>query len=138
MAVDWYGLIEPRRVAEVALTPGGLSGEDDDLDSPPASGEEEGGLSRHLQRLRDLVNRAATGIQDAKGEGKQRLSHALGNIRASARKAKTAVLNLFPSRKDLVDGFFRVFKASTKLMWAEKAAQGAALLALLWLADRYA
>ncbi len=138
MAVDWYGVIEPRRVAEVALTPGGLSGEDDDLDSPPASGEEEGWLSRHLQRLRDLVNRAATSIQDAKGEGKQRLSHALGNIRASARKAKATVLNLFPSRKDLVDGFNRVFKASTKLMWAEKAAQGAALLALLWLADRYA
>lgn len=138
MAVDWYGLIEPRRVAEVALTPGGLSGEDaDSLDQPPAAGDEEGWLSRHLQRLRDLVGKAGAAMETAKGEGKKRLSNALGNIRASARKAKAVVLSLFPSREDLKNGFNSVFKLSTKLMWAEKIAEGAALLALLWAADRY-
>ena len=76
-------------------------------------------------------------MESAKGEGKKRLSNALGNIRASARKAEKVARSMFPSAKDLKDGFSSIIKLSTKLLWAEKVAEGAALLALLWLADRY-
>lgn len=118
MAEDWYGLIEPRRAAEVALTPAGLSGpsDADPLNSPPADGQEESWLSQQLQRLRDLTKTASGYLATGKRAVKKRVEKALGDIRAAARKGKDLAASAVPDREDLKDGFESLGKLASRLL----------------------
>jgi len=136
--VDWFAQIEPRRAAEVALTPAGLEGDGpDDLDHPPEPGQEESWLDKQLKRLRDLADEAAAKLGQVKGAAKQRVERALGNIRAAARNGVKAVDETIPDKTDLRDGFMGLFKWSNRLQLASKGGELLLLIALIWALKEY-
>jgi len=134
--VDWYATIEPRRAAEVSLTPGGLSGDADPLDSPPANGAEESWLGLQARRLRELAVQAAKGLEQAKGAAKARVERALGEIGLAARSGAKIARDLAlpgPLQTDLKG----IASWAEKLEWASRAAQIAVLALLLWAATEF-
>lgn len=129
--IDWYKTIEPRRAAEVSLTPGGLAGADDPLDGPPAAGHEESWLGLQAKRLRELGLQAAAAIETAKGAAKARVERALGDIGRAARNGGRIAKELAlpaPLRSE----FGRIADWTGKIELASKAVQFVGLLVLLW------
>lgn len=133
--VDWYKTIEPRRSAEVSLTPGGLAGADDPLDSPPAAGSEESWLGLQAKRLRELGAQAAAKLESARGAAKQRLERALGELGRAARGGAKIARDL--AMPPAVKEFSTLSEWFNKLTLASAAAQGIGLLLLLWGAKEF-
>ncbi len=137
-APDWYSVIEPRRMAQISLTEGGLEGDDPDaLDHPPEPGKEESWLTLQLRRLRELAAKASAKAGEVKGNAKKRLQGAVADIKKSAGNAKRKVLELFPDKEDLKEGFQKLVSWSQKLQFALGVSEALALAALLWLGSEF-